>query len=137
MRAFASITLLAAASVLAACAPAYDGQTVVDAAARPERQCFDADLIDNFSVSNTQTIYVREHQNRVFQLDTAGACTELDSTFGIALVPGTGSVNRLCTGDWTNVLVRGSTRGSGPCRARVTRMLDDEEVAALPERDRP
>lgn len=137
MRAFASISLLTAASLLTACAPAHDGQTVVGAATQAEHQCFDADLIENFAVSNTQTLYVREHRNRVFQLDTAGACNELDSTFGIALVPGTGSVNRLCTGDWTNVLVRGSTRGTGPCRARVTRMLSEEQVAALPDRDRP
>ena len=137
MRAFASITCLAAASLLAACAPAYDGQTVVDAATRPERQCFDADRIENFRVSRNQTIYVRDRQDRVFEVNTSGACTDLDSTFGIALAPGTGSISRLCTGDWTNVLVRGQTRGTGPCRAQVTRMLTDEQVALLPERDRP
>lgn len=137
MRAFASITFLAAASVLAACAPAHDGQTVVDGATRPERQCFDADRIENFRVSRNQTIYVRDRQDRVFEVNTSGACTDLDSTFGIALAPGTGSISRLCTGDWTNVLVRGQTRGTGPCRAQVTRMLTDEQVALLPERDRP
>ena len=137
MRAFAPITLLAAVAALGACAPTYDGESVVDAASRPERQCFDAERIENFRVARNQTIYVRDRQDRVFELNTNGACTELDSTFGIALVPGTGSVSRLCTGDWTDVLVRGQTRGTGPCRARVTRMLDDQEVAALPERDRP
>jgi len=137
MRAFASIVLVAAASVLGACAPTYDGETVADAATRPERQCFDAERIENFRVSRSQTIYVRDRQDRVFQLDTAGACTDLDSTFGIALAPGIGSISRLCTGDWTDVLVRGQTRGTGPCRARVVGMLTDEQVALLPERDRP
>lgn len=137
MRAFASITLIAAATVLGACAPTYDGETVVDAATRPERQCFDAERINNFRVTRTRTIYVRDYGGKVFELNTSGSCTDLDSTFGIALVPGTGSISRLCTGDWTNVLVRGDTRGTGPCRAQVSRMLSDEEVAALPDRDRP
>ncbi len=137
MRAFASIALVAAASVLNACAPTPDDGLTADAAMRPERQCFDAQRVENFRVARNQTIYVRDYGDKVFELQTAGACTELDSTFGIALAPGTGSISRLCTGDWTNVLVRGDTRGTGPCRARVTRMLSDEQVAALPERDRP
>ncbi len=137
MRALASISLLVAASILGACAPTPDGGNVVDGVSRPERQCFDAERINNFRVVRNQTIYVRDYGNKVFELQTTGACTELDSTFGIALVPGTGSISRLCTGDWTNVLVRGSTRGTGPCRARVVGMLTDEQVALLPERDRP
>jgi len=98
---------------------------------------FDADRIENFRVTRNQTLYIRDRQDRVFEVNTSGACTDLDSTFGIALHPGTGSISRLCTGDWTNVLVRGQTRGTGPCRAQVTRMLTDEQVALLPERDRP
>ena len=137
MRALAPIALLAAVAVvgLNACAPTP--ATDMDGAPRAERQCFDADRVNDFSVTRDQTLYVREFGDKVFELQTAGACTELDSTFGIALVPGTGSVSRLCTGDWTNVLVRGQTRGTGPCRARVVGLLSDEQVALLPERDRP
>lgn len=137
MRALAPIALLAAVSAvgLNACAPTPAPD--MDGAPQAEHQCFDADRVNNFRVTRDQTLYVRELGDKVFELQTAGACTELDSTFGIALVPGTGSVSRLCTGDWANVLVRGQTRGTGPCRARVVGMLTDEQVAALPDRDRP
>lgn len=137
MRAVAPIALLATVSIagLYACAPTPTRD--MDGAPRAEHQCFDADRVNNFRVARDQTIYVREHGDKVFELQTTGACTELDSTFGIALVPGTGSISRLCTGDSTNVVVRGQTRGTGPCRARVVGLLTDEQVALLPERDRP
>lgn len=137
MRRFALISLMAATSALSACAPTSDGEIFTDAATRPERQCFDADRVSNFRVSSVHTIYVRDHRDRVFQLDSAGGCTDLDSTFSLALVPRTGRISRLCTGDTTDVLVRGQPRGNMPCRAQVTRMLTDEQVAALADRDRP
>ena len=137
MRALAPIAVLATVSIagLYACAPTPAPD--MGGAPRAEHQCFDADRVNNFRVARDQTIYVREHGDKVFELQTTGACTELDSTFGIALVPGTGSISRLCTGDSTNVVVRGQTRGTGPCRARVVGLLTDEQVALLPERDRP
>jgi len=122
------------ALVLGAGAPGSDGPTVADAGARPERQCFDADRLRDFHVERNQTLYVTAYDGSVFQLQTSGACNDIDSTFGVALLPFTRGSERLCTGDWTQVAVQGSTAPAGTCRARVTHKLSEEEIAALPRR---
>lgn len=133
MRVFASISLLAALTAMSACAPTSDGESM-SGAARPERQCFDADRLRDFHVERNQTLYVTAYDGSVYQLQTSGACHDIDSTFGLALVPFTRGSDRLCTGDWAQVAIQDSTAPSGPCRARVTHRLSEEEIAALPHR---
>ena len=137
MRIPAVIALVAAASTLGlnACAPSATSGT--DVGERPERQCFDPDHLRNFRVTRSQTIYVRAANGDVFELQASGACpTDLGSTLGIAVGSASG-VGRLCTGDTANVAVQGAARSASPCRARVSRVLTEEQVAALPDRDRP
>ena len=83
-----------------------------------------------------QTLYIRGSGKTVFQLETAGYCRDLDTAMGLAFLP-QGGLNRLCTGDWTQVVPSGATPPATLCRVRIVKRLSEAEVAALPERDRP
>lgn len=125
----------AAAASLSACAPMEGAPAGASSMAR--NQCFDAATLRNYRAVQGRTLYVRTSRNDVFELQSVGACNDLDGAVGIALIPDGGSISRLCPGDGAEVRVRGGPVPSGPCRVRVTRMLTDEQVAALPDRDRP
>lgn len=136
MRAFASIALLASAVAgLAACAPMEGPAQNGPPGARS--QCFDAATLRNYRSVQGRTLYVRSGRDEVFELQSVGACNDLDGAVGISLEPSFGSITRLCVGDGADVRTRGGPAPSSPCRVRVTRMLTETEVAALPDRDRP
>lgn len=131
-----SLSVLVAAIpalTLAACAP---GQTDPASPTRPraERQCFLAAQITNFR-ADRQTVYVRAGHNAVYELQTAGACLDIDDSMQLAVVPVRGS-SSLCVGDRANLLARSPSPPS-PCSAHISRRLTDEEIAALPSRLRP
>lgn len=138
MRARASIAFLAAAAMvgLNACAPSAETADGGSMASRTERQCFDSDRLTNFTVDDTHTVYVEAANRDVYELQIAGGCTQLDSAFGLQITPSTGGSSRLCIGEAANIRA-GTTGSTGPCRARVSRMLTPEQVAALPSRLRP
>ena len=135
---------LALATAVAACAPvtpAAPGATAAAAGAEATsaRPCFYSSQIRNFRTDRNQRIYVRTGRDEVFELVTTGACLDVDSAIGIALVQrfGAGS-DRLCPSDQVNVVVsHPSPVHPGPCLARVERRLTAEQVAALPDRARP
>ena len=126
----------AAAASLSACAP-MEGAPANASSSAARNQCFDAATLRNYRAVQGRTLYVRTSRNDVFELQSVGACNDLDGAVGIALIPDGGSISRLCPGDGAEVRVRGGPVPSGPCRVRVTRMLTETEVAALPDRDRP
>ncbi|HEY1073318.1 DUF6491 family protein [Brevundimonas sp.] len=135
MSRLAPALLVAAAGVvaLAGCAPTTAPDRTTSLA--PERQCLFQNQIQSFRVRD-QNIYIRGSGKAVFQLETAGYCRDLDDAMGVAFLP-QGGLNRLCTGDWTQLVPSGATPPVTPCRARIVKRLSDAEVAALPERDRP
>lgn len=136
MRAPVSIAVLTAAVAgLAACAP-MEG-VPADGPPGARSQCFDAATLRNYRAVQGRTLYVRSSRDEVFELQSVGACNDLDGAVGISLVPSFGSITRLCVGDGAEVRVSGGPGPSGPCRVRVTRLLTETEVAALPDRDRP
>ena len=129
-------SLLVAASGLVAmtgCAPTTSTEQTASAA--PVRQCVFQDQIQSFRVRD-QALYIRGSGKTVFQLETAGYCRDLDTAMGLAFLP-QGGLNRLCTGDWTQVVPSGATPPATLCRVRIVKRLSEAEVAALPERDRP
>jgi len=138
MRARASIAFLAAAAMvgLNACAPSAESADGESMASRTARQCFDSDRLTNFTVDDTHTVYVEAANRDVYELQIAGGCNQLDSAFGLQITPSTGGSSRLCIGEAANIRA-GTTGSTGPCRARVSRMLTPEQVAALPSRLRP
>lgn len=131
-----SLSILIAAIpalTLAACAP---GQTDPSSptSRRAERQCFMQAQITNFRADRAN-VYVRAGTQAVYELQTAGACLDIDDSMQLAVVPLRGS-STLCVGDRVNLLARSPSPPS-PCSAYISRRLTDEEVAALPSRLRP
>jgi len=101
-------------------------------AADGERRCFFSSSVRNFRVTRDQVLYVRSSPGDVFEIRPLGPCRDLELAQSIALV---GSNSSLCTGDVATV---GATPGRGErCRVRVAALLSEEQVAALPDRDRP
>lgn len=135
---------LAVATAVAACAPVTPSApgapgAATQAEAASARPCFYSSQIRNFRADRNQRIYVRTGRDEVFELVTTGACLDIDSAIGIALVQrfGAGS-DRLCPSDQVNVVIsHPSPIHAGPCLARVERRLTAEQVAALPDRARP
>lgn len=125
----------AGATALSACAPVAKPDTDGAQTAGMGRQCFYVDDVDSFRADN-QTLYVRSRQGDVFELQTISYCSDLDTTFGIAFLPGVG-LSRLCTGDFSRVAMSGGPSPRTPCRVQVSKKLTPAEVEALPARNRP
>ncbi|HYD28056.1 DUF6491 family protein [Brevundimonas sp.] len=130
----------ALAVLTASCAP-VDGMGGPEdrADSRLERQCFTPQNVRNFRQGGPGKLYVRANSNDVFELNTAGGCTDLDFAQRLAITadgPGLAG-GRVCTGDWARITLPGSTSPVSTCRARIDRVLTDDEVAALPSAQRP
>jgi hypothetical protein len=132
------LSLFLAGTAVSGCAPtgagAPDGQTVAEA-----RPCFYTSQVRNFRTERNQKIYVRVRNDEVYELNTFGACVDLDSAINVGLGPRySGGSDRVCVSDQVNVIVAHPTPVvRSPCYARVDRRLTDEQVAALPDRARP
>lgn len=139
-RLISSAAVAALAALTASCAPVDGmGEPGDGDSARLERQCFSPQHVRNFRQGGPGKLYVRANSNDVFELNTAGGCTDLDFAQRLAITAdGPGLVgNRVCTGDWARITLPGSTSPVSTCRARIDRVLTDEEVAALPSAHRP
>lgn len=125
----------AAALVLAlgACAPGMETAGDGEAQAPSPRQCFQGSLVRNFRADGVGVVYVRANDNTVYELNTGG-CPGLDFTNVLGLTSEVPVGDRLCVGDYARVTVPGS---AGVCRARISKALTAEEVAALPGAVRP
>lgn len=136
-----SFTVVAAGAVMvAACAPTSDaGMDGDSAGARPERQCFSPEQVRNFRAGRPGQLYVRVTRNDVYELNSSGGCTDLDFAQRLAITAdGAGLAGgRICTGDWARITLPGSASPISTCRARVDRVLTEDEVAALPSAHRP
>lgn len=134
MRPALPVLVAAALAALAAgCAPGQNPETA-SAGARAERQCFLPAQITNFR-ADRQTLYLRAGHSAVYELQTAGACLDIEDSMQLAVVPQQGA-SWLCVGDRADVVGR-SPSTPAPCRAFISRQLTDEEVAALPSRLKP
>ena len=131
--------LAAAAALTASCAPTSDAGMPGDGGARPERQCFSSEQVRNFRAGNTGQLYVRVMRGQVYELNSSGGCTDLDFAQQLAITPDVGGLagGRLCTGEWARISLPASSAPPQTCRARVSRLLTEAEVAALPDRHRP
>jgi hypothetical protein len=129
----------AAAALAASCAPTND-MTLNDAdAARPMTQCFSPEQVRNFRAGDTGQLYIRVMRDQVFELNSSGGCTDLDFTHRLAITPDVGGLagGRICTGDWARISLPASSAPPRTCRARVSRVLSETEIAALPDAHRP
>ena len=120
---------------LAACAP---GQPAANAAgAGGARQCFWASSLTNFRQGDHGHLYIRDRADQVFAVSTLERCQELDLASSVAIHSDFGSVGRLCVGDPARITLRSLGGEPATCRARIDRRLTPEEIAALPDDQRP
>ncbi len=103
---------------------------------RPERQCFSVAQVDNFRQARNQTVYVKVRNDDVYALEATGYCQDLDFATRLAIRPQLGA-SRLCTGDAATIVAPNSVGSANACRVRIVKRLGVEDVAALPDRDRP
>ena len=136
MTAFAAAGLVLALP-LAACAPTTDAGAPGSRADTPQR-CFNVDQVQNFRQGRTGQVFIRALGGGVFELNSAGGCTNLDFTHRLGIVPdGAGLAGgRVCVNDSVRIVTPGATSPADVCRARVMRSLTEVEIAALPARDR-
>lgn len=130
-----SLALALTLTLLAACAP---GQQAADArGAAGERQCFWASSLSNFRQGDHDSLYIRDRSDQVFAVSTLERCQELDLASSVAIQSDFSSVGRLCVGDRARITMRGLGGEPANCRARVDRRLTADEIAALPDSQRP
>jgi len=129
----------AAVALTASCAPNGDMGAPGAVAAGPEHQCFYGDQVRNFRAGSQGQLYVRAMRGQVFELNSSGGCTDLDFTHRLAITPEVGGLGggRICTGDWARISLPESSAPPRTCRARVSRVLTEAEIAALPDAHRP
>jgi len=129
----------AAAALTASCAPTGDMAARGADGARPVTQCFNGDQVRNFRAAGPGQLYIRVMRDQVFELNSSGGCTDLDFTHRLAITPEGGALagGRICTGDWARITLPGSAAPVQSCRARVSRVLSEAEIAALPDAHRP
>lgn len=118
------------------CAPAATTTAGVKSETSTAR-CFRTENVRNFRADRQSDLYIRSGRDDVFQINTAGGCWDLDSAISIAVTPTLGGSDTVCVGDPVQVIVPNADPGRRTCRAFVTKSLNAEEVAALPDRARP
>lgn len=134
------VLLIAAASAAisaSACAPTTDGMAG-HGSTRAETRCFSSDQVRNFRQGRTGQVFVRAASGDVFEIEAYG-CNNLDFAQRLAFLPDSGGIGggRLCTSDSLRIAAPGASSPTDVCRARVMRVLTEEDVAALPSHQRP
>lgn len=120
---------------VAGCAPNTQTAPVGTTGASPA--CFYQDEVTRFRTGHDQTLYVRAVGADVFELKASGHCRNLDDADVLAFDPVPGPPLRLCVGDHARLTVAAAMSPATPCQVEVVRRLTAEQVAALPDRDRP
>lgn len=117
-----------AALSLAACA----SKTTADAPAA-ERTCFNADLVSNYAVVDSQTVNLRAGAD-TYQIKLLGSCPDLKWDQSIALT--TAGSPQVCTGLDLTIIAQ-TAIGPQECAAESLRRLTPDEVSALPAGQKP
>lgn len=136
MRLTVSLLLSAALAACAAPAAPIAASPAPGETAGGPRACFQGSRVRNFSTPRHDVLLVRSMENQVFELTALGACADLAGTLQLGIDTDTSAGLSLCAGD----IARVTTRQAGDrqvCRMRVSRVLTETEVEALPRRDRP
>jgi len=134
-----AIVALGLVALLDACAPTPGAAVDSAGDSVSARQCFNVSQVNNFRQGRTNQVFLRVGRSDVYELNAAGGCWDLDFANQLAIIPDLGGSagSRLCSGDAARIIVPGSTAPGSVCRARVTRKLTAEEIAALPDAQRP
>ncbi|MDP3749851.1 MAG: DUF6491 family protein [Phenylobacterium sp.] len=126
---------MAATAVLALSAAGFAPAFAADpAGAKPQRQCFSARNVSNFSAVDDRTVNLRVGVKDVYRLDLLGPCHDIDWEHQIA-IQSRGS-SWICSGLDATIITR-SPIGPQRCAVRTIRKLSLAEIAALPPKHKP
>lgn len=120
-------------TALTACAP---GPQAVHAAAAG-RQCFWASSLTDFRQGDHGRLYIRDRSDQVFEVSTLERCQDLDLASAVAIESDHSNIGRLCVGDRARITMRSLGGEPASCRARIDRHLSPDQIAALPDNQRP
>lgn len=115
-------------------APAFAAEPAPDAGAKPQRQCFSARNVSNFSAVDDRTVNLRVGVKDIYRLDLFGPCHDIDWEHEIA-IQSRGS-SWICSGLDATIITKSPT-GPRRCAVRTVRKLSPAEIAALPPRQKP
>jgi Family of unknown function (DUF6491) len=102
----------------------------------PARACFLGKDVDNFVAVDNQTVNIRVGVRRFYQLKLFTSCIGIGWSRSVALVSRPGSF--ICTSSPATVdLFIHTTTGRQRCPVTSIRKLSDDEVAAMPKKQRP
>lgn len=125
------VLVIAAGSLLAACAPT-EGSDLAGGSAAP-RQCFDPEWATSYQQGGDRTIYVRDRTTGpTYELQSIGFCRDIDFASALGLQADVGRT--LCVGDRGRLGVSDVVNPPEVCRVRVVRQLTAAEAEALPRR---
>jgi hypothetical protein len=127
-----AVIALAAVSLLMSAPPSA---AQAQPPAKPQRSCFYASNINNYTVADSRTIYLRVGVADVYKLGLMSDCPEL--TFRTTNLSFTRSgVGSICSP--IDLTIRYRQAGARRiCPVADMRKLTPAEIAALPKRDRP
>lgn len=132
MKLYTAITAFAMFTAVGACAPTSSPEAPVAlASASSERTCFFVDQVRSFRSADDTSILLDTGRGRVYQADSAGFCQDMDFAQSIAIRPLSSGTNRICAGDYANLMVRNAGTGMGPCRVRIIKALNEQEIEAF------
>ncbi|WP_332772895.1 DUF6491 family protein [Phenylobacterium sp.] len=115
-------------------APALAADPAPAAGAKPQRQCFSARNVSNFSAVDDRTVNLRVGVKDVYRLDLMGPCHDIDWQHQIG-IQSRGS-SWICSGLDATIITK-SPIGPQRCAVRTVRKLSLEEIAALPPKHKP
>lgn len=129
-----NIILAAAVALAGAAIQPAAARSPIEPNAKPARQCFWANRVNNFASADDRTINVRVGVKDVYQFEMLGRCPDVDWSNQIAIV--SRGTNSICSGMDAEI-VAPSPIGPQRCAVRNVRKLTPAEIAALPRRAKP
>ena len=123
----AAVLALIAAAALAACSSTKTASTSL-------KQCFNVNSISNYAAVDRKTVNLRVGVSDYYQVTMLGVCPDINWAQKVAFQATAGT--QVCDGLDLTVHVPGPT-GPQECAADTIRKLTDDEVAALPKRQKP
>jgi hypothetical protein len=129
IRSAAIVLVSTAAAALASCA---QQQPATPLAAGTARDCFNARNVSGFTAVDDDTVDVRVGSRRVYRLELAGVCPNVNWATGVALVSRGSSF--ICHGFDAELIVPNPGLGPQRCFASSVRRLTDAEVEPMRRR---
>lgn len=124
-------------TAVAGCAPAQAPALGVSSEPAAGRRCFSSDRAFSISRPGTAPVYVRVTTGQTLEVMTDDACVDGGPNPQVRVRPLGPENANLCVGDSVSLEVVSASVIARTCRADITRVVPEDEVAGLANRVRP